>query len=1002
MANRFWVGGTGTWTSSSTTNWSTTSGGASGASAPTSVDDVYFDANSNTGTNPFTLTISTNAACLSWNVSGVDGVMTIAGTVNTFSVYGDIFLQATNLNVTFSGAIRLRAAGGTRFITTNGNPLPSLRVEPTSSGTIRLASSITLNGNVYPNIELISGTLNLNGWNATLTGTSVSNISGLGSTSRILNLGSSSVFCYSTSNPINLTGSNYGIIANSSFIYIYGNSATISESLATAYNYVQFQPPTAIGTRSLATGSSFSQLVVYPGTVAGIYPFTLSSNITINTLQLIGSGSNPAIRHLFSSNSSGTARTISSTFSYFLQYADFRDITSASVVWSGTSLGNLGNNTNINFSAAKTVYWNLAGTQNWSAVGWATSSGGAPALANFPLAQDTAIFDDSGAAGTITVDANYAVGTLDTSARTLAATINASSTLNLYLNLLVGSGLTFSGNLSFQGVNTSSITSNGNTIGAVISCQKNVQTTILRLLDNFSNSATVSIISGNFQTNNYNLSVSTFNTGSSNKILSFGSSTINVNGSGNTFDVTGSGTTFSSNTATLLFNSASPKTFSSTTNFIFNNLIQNGAGTLSIRSAYCTNISTNVLPTTINFYLFNVFTNFNLNGTPGNLLTLGNANTVFGNTYSLRAVIITLSPSARKVLDYVNVSGLQFENPSGGVNTVSWYATNSTNSGNNQGILFSDTSKKILYILTGTSFVLPSDWNPNNNRIFLVGGGGSGGPSYNSASGGGGGGGGFTLVQNYAAPPGATVSYSIGSGGYYANGGSTTWASTGYPSLFAGGGAQAPYTVFPFNIAGTGGSGTTFNGGAGGTGVAYTGSSSYTNGGGGGGGSGGPLGNGATGGNGFSSFSNFNAAGGGGGGNGGGSVGQNGTSNLGGAGGNNASGVGGGSASGSYSNPGSAGGGASGNTQNFVIGTLIPSTGSDIAGSFGTSGGAGGGGYTSGNNAVYDFANSANGAGGGGGGFNFGGTYNPGQGGNGIIVVEYTPNTDFLMFMSAR
>lgn len=46
MANRYWVGGTGTWTSTSTANWAATSGGAAGASAPTAIDDVIFDAGS--------------------------------------------------------------------------------------------------------------------------------------------------------------------------------------------------------------------------------------------------------------------------------------------------------------------------------------------------------------------------------------------------------------------------------------------------------------------------------------------------------------------------------------------------------------------------------------------------------------------------------------------------------------------------------------------------------------------------------------------------------------------------------------------------------------------------------------------------------------------------------------------------------------------------------------------------------------------------------------------
>lgn len=50
MANRFWVGGTGIWNSVNILNWSATSGGLGGATAPTSADNAFFDANSGTGT----------------------------------------------------------------------------------------------------------------------------------------------------------------------------------------------------------------------------------------------------------------------------------------------------------------------------------------------------------------------------------------------------------------------------------------------------------------------------------------------------------------------------------------------------------------------------------------------------------------------------------------------------------------------------------------------------------------------------------------------------------------------------------------------------------------------------------------------------------------------------------------------------------------------------------------------------------------------------------------
>src|ERR1700688_4568565 len=48
-ATRFWVGGTGTWDSSTTTNWSASTGGAGGASVPGSSDTVTFDGASGGG-----------------------------------------------------------------------------------------------------------------------------------------------------------------------------------------------------------------------------------------------------------------------------------------------------------------------------------------------------------------------------------------------------------------------------------------------------------------------------------------------------------------------------------------------------------------------------------------------------------------------------------------------------------------------------------------------------------------------------------------------------------------------------------------------------------------------------------------------------------------------------------------------------------------------------------------------------------------------------------------
>lgn len=93
MANRYWVGGSGTWDPSTTTNWAATSGGAGGASAPTSADAAIFDANSGSpdvyclGAVCLSLTHSAGNAIFSGNSLSVYGALTFSAgtTVNTIS-----------------------------------------------------------------------------------------------------------------------------------------------------------------------------------------------------------------------------------------------------------------------------------------------------------------------------------------------------------------------------------------------------------------------------------------------------------------------------------------------------------------------------------------------------------------------------------------------------------------------------------------------------------------------------------------------------------------------------------------------------------------------------------------------------------------------------------------------------------------------------------------------------------------------------------------------------
>lgn len=84
MADRYWRGGTGTW-ATTTTNWSTTSGGPGGASVPTSDDDVYIDANSNTGTAAFTITIGASITMRNFSCNP-DGKVTMSPSAGTYNI----------------------------------------------------------------------------------------------------------------------------------------------------------------------------------------------------------------------------------------------------------------------------------------------------------------------------------------------------------------------------------------------------------------------------------------------------------------------------------------------------------------------------------------------------------------------------------------------------------------------------------------------------------------------------------------------------------------------------------------------------------------------------------------------------------------------------------------------------------------------------------------------------------------------------------------------------
>ncbi len=142
MANRYWVGGSGTWDTISTANWSATTGGAPGASAPGAADVANFDANSGTGTVTLGATI-TLQRCLWIGYAG-------SFDPSTFQI---------NLNA--SGASSLWSGGTTAtFIAV---PTVNFTYSGADSRTVSIGSATGFPRNINANITAGSGTFTISG-----------------------------------------------------------------------------------------------------------------------------------------------------------------------------------------------------------------------------------------------------------------------------------------------------------------------------------------------------------------------------------------------------------------------------------------------------------------------------------------------------------------------------------------------------------------------------------------------------------------------------------------------------------------------------------------------------------------------------------------------------------------------------------------------------------------------------------------------------------------------
>jgi hypothetical protein len=267
MANRFWVGGDGTWDSSSTSNWAATTGGASGASAPVAADNVFFDVNSGSGT----CTTAIGAVCAS-----------ITSTSTTITLKLGANLTTTAPCTFTSGAINLdnNTLTCTTFISSNSNVRS---IDFGSSGQIQITGNATtvLSMGVATNFTY-AGTSNFNLTYAGSTGTRNVRFGGteINAPSIAISAGSDAVNI-STARTKNLIFTGFtGSADFGSTVLIYGNLIISSGmTLVSSANATTFAATS--GTQQITTNGKTIDFPIIQNGIGGTVQ--LQDNLTIGS-----------------------------------------------------------------------------------------------------------------------------------------------------------------------------------------------------------------------------------------------------------------------------------------------------------------------------------------------------------------------------------------------------------------------------------------------------------------------------------------------------------------------------------------------------------------------------------------------------------------------------------------------------------------------------------------------------------------------------------------------
>jgi len=317
----FWVGGTGTWDASNTSNWAGSSGGIGGVGIPSSSDDVFFDGNSGGGV----VTIDV-AEC--FNLDFTNFTDTIDGT-GTLDIYGNLTMYSGMTN-DYTGLISFLSTSN-QTILSDGIPFASAMVFKGSGGIWDLQDDLINTGD----INLSNGTLNLSNFDIIS-----SRLQSNTTLPRVINMGSGTWTL--TGDTVVLDFSNPGKLtfnADTSTIKLTDTSVTDKTVYTGDKSFFNYWNDTTDGDCYLIGTSDFADFKLSQGVVQ---VFDSGSTTTIANLVAIGSIGNTITMR---SNNQGSQWTLDGMTGVFdAYYCSIEDSNATNGTFTAFNSIDVGNN----------------------------------------------------------------------------------------------------------------------------------------------------------------------------------------------------------------------------------------------------------------------------------------------------------------------------------------------------------------------------------------------------------------------------------------------------------------------------------------------------------------------------------------------------------------------------------------------------------------------------------------------------------------------------------